>query len=463
MRGEKVSKSGDFSQGSIAATVLRMAAPITLAEIVHVLYNLVDRMFIARIPEIGTAALSGIGIAFPLITLISGFANLCGTGGNPLCSIARGEGDKERARSIMESSFSMLLLIGVALMIILLLLAEPILGAMGGDEETLPYALEYINIYLLGTVFTMISLGMNPFINGMGFAKVGMGTVLIGAVLNIVLDPIFIFVFDMGVKGAAIATVISQFVSAAWVLIFLTGKRTLLKIEKLRIDTNEAGGILRLGATGFMFKFSNSIAQAVVNLTLKQFAGALSTLYIAAMSIINSIREVISQPLSGITTAAVPIMSYNYGAAKHSRVKETIKFMTKAALGYNVAAWLLLMLAPGILIAIFTGDAQLTELTIKCLRIYYATYFMMSFQLAGQNTFVALNRPKYALFFSILRKLILIVPLTLLLPRIGMGVDGVFWAEVISQLLGASACFATMYFTIYKKLPPEIKGPSRKS
>ncbi len=462
MRGEKVSKSGDFSQGSIAATVLRMAAPITLAEIVHVLYNLVDRMFIARIPEIGTAALSGIGIAFPLITLISGFANLCGTGGNPLCSIARGEGDKERARSIMETSFSMLLLIGVALMIILLLLAEPILGAMGGDEETLPYALEYINIYLLGTVFTMISLGMNPFINGMGFAKVGMGTVLIGAVLNIVLDPIFIFVFDMGVKGAAIATVISQFVSAAWVLIFLTGKRTLLKIEKLRIDTNEAGGILRLGATGFMFKFSNSIAQAVVNLTLKQFSGALSTLYIAAMSIINSIREVVSQPLSGITTAAVPIMSYNYGAAKHSRVKETIRFMTKAALGYNVMAWLLLMTAPGILIAIFTGDTQLTELTIKCLRIYYATYFMMSFQLAGQNTFVALNRPKYALFFSILRKLILIVPLTLLLPRIGMGVDGVFWAEVISQIVGASACFATMYFTIYKKLPPDAERPAGK-
>ncbi len=463
MRREKVSKSGDFSQGSIAATVLRMAAPITVAEIVHVLYNLVDRMFIARIPEIGTAALSGIGIAFPLITLISGFANLCGTGGNPLCSIARGEGDNKRARRIMETSFSMLLLIGVALMIILRLLAEPILSAMGGDEETLPYALEYINIYLLGTVFTTISLGMNPFINGMGFAKVGMGTVLIGAVLNIVLDPIFIFVFDMGVKGAAIATVISQFVSAAWVLIFLTGKRTLLKIEKLRIDPDLARRILNLGATGFMFKFSNSVAQAVVNLTLKQFAGALSTLYIAAMSIINSIREVVSQPLSGITVASVPVMSYNYGAAKHSRVKETIRFMTKFALAYNVAAWLLLMTAPGILIAIFTGDSQLTELTIKCLRIYYASYFFMSFQLAGQNTFVALNCPKYALFFSILRKLILIVPLTLLLPRIGMGVNGVFWAEVISQIVGATACFATMYFTIYKKLPSDIKCPARKS
>ena len=460
MTTQNQTKKGDFSQGSIPKTVLRMGIPIALAEIVHVLYNIVDRMFIGHIPGFGTAALSGVGIAFPLVTLITGFANLCGTGGNPLCSIARGEGDNERAQRIMETAFTMLLLISAVLTVVLFIFAEPLLTAMGGDEETMPYALEYFRIYVAGTVFVLIGLGMNPFINGMGFPKVGMGTVVIGAVLNIILDPLFIFVFHMGVKGAAIATILSQFVGSVWVIRFLTGKKTLLRITRLHMDRREVPRILKLGVTGFTFKFSTSAAQAVVNMTLKSFGGAASTLYIGAFSIINSMREVISQPINGINQASVPVMSFNYGARNYDRVKKAIRFMIASALLYNFAAWIVVFTHPAQLIGIFTGDSELVQTAIPCLHIYYAAYFMMSFQTGGQNTFVALNKPKYAVFFSMLRKLILVVPLTILLPRIGFGVMGVFYAEMLSQIIGASLCSITMYFRIYRRLPKENGQPS---
>lgn len=446
---------GDYSQGSISKTVIRMAIPITLAELVHVLYNLVDRMYIGHIKDVGTAALSGVGIAFPLITLIGAFANLCGTGGNPLCSITRGEGNNEKAARILKSAFTMLLISGAALTIVMFLFAEPLLGLMGGDAETLPYALDYFKIYVIGIIPVLISLGMNPFINGMGFTKVGMGTVLIGAALNIALDPLFIFTLDMGIKGAAIATVISQTVSAIWVIVFLTGRRTLLKLDGLAVDRTESGRIIKLGVTGFMFKFSNSVAQAIVNMTLKEFGGAASTLYIGAMSIINSLREVVMMPISGITTAAVPVMSFNYGARLYSRVKKTIKFMFGSSFIYNLAAWALVMFLPVPLIKIFTTDPTLISTTVTCLRVYFGVYFLMTMQSSGQNTFIALNKPKFAVFFSTLRKLILIVPFTIILPRVGFGVMGVFYAEMFSQIIGATACFATMIFTQYRKLPED--------
>ena len=437
-----------------------MGIPIALAEIVHVLYNVVDRIFIGHIPGVGTAALSGVGIAFPLISLVTAFANLCGTGGNPLCSMARGQGNNERAQRILETAFTMLLGFSAVLTVVLFLFARPFLAAMGGDAETLPYAVNYFRIYVAGTVFVLISLGMNPFINGMGFPKIGMGTVLIGAVLNIALDALLLFVFHMGVEGAAIATVISQFVSAVWVIRFLTGKKTLLRISRIHLDMEEVPRILKLGITGFMFKFSNSVAQTVVNLTLKTFGGAASTLYIGAFSIINSMREVISQPISGINGASVPVMSFNYGARNYDRVRKTIRFMIAAALIYNIAAWLVVFTHPEQLIRLFTADDVLVKTAIPCLHIYYAAYFMMSFQTGGQNTFVALNKPKYAVFFSMLRKLFLIVPLTIALPRLGFGVMGVFYAEMASQIIGASLCSITMYFRIYRRLPKENGQPS---
>ena len=460
MTTQNQTKKGDFSQGSIPKTVLRMGIPIALAEIVHVLYNVVDRIFIGHIPGVGTAALSGVGIAFPLISLVTAFANLCGTGGNPLCSMARGQGNNERAQRILETAFTMLLGFSAVLTVVLFLFARPFLAAMGGDAETLPYAVNYFRIYVAGTVFVLISLGMNPFINGMGFPKIGMGTVLIGAVLNIALDALLLFVFHMGVEGAAIATVISQFVSAVWVIRFLTGKKTLLRISRIHLDMEEVPRILKLGITGFMFKFSNSVAQTVVNLTLKTFGGAASTLYIGAFSIINSMREVISQPISGINGASVPVMSFNYGARNYDRVRKTIRFMIAAALIYNIAAWLVVFTHPEQLIRLFTADDVLVKTAIPCLHIYYAAYFMMSFQTGGQNTFVALNKPKYAVFFSMLRKLFLIVPLTIALPRLGFGVMGVFYAEMASQIIGASLCSITMYFRIYRRLPKENGQPS---
>ncbi|MBQ6663500.1 MAG: MATE family efflux transporter [Firmicutes bacterium] len=449
------SRKGDFSVGSVPVTVLKLGIPIAMAEVVHVLYNIVDRMFIGHISGVGTAALSGVGIAFPLISLITAFANLCGTGGNPLCSMARGRGDNEKARRIMETAFTMLIGLGALLTVFFLIFARPVLIAVGGDEETLPYALSYFRIYVAGTVFVLISLGMNPFINGMGFSRVGMGTVLIGAILNTILDPLFIFVFHMGVRGAAIATVISQLVSTVWVVRFLTGKKTLLRITRLHLDWRLALSIVKLGATGFMFKFSNSVAQTVVNLTLKQFGGLASTLYIGAFSIINSLREVISQPINGINSAGVPVMSFNYGAGNYDRVRRVIRFMLASALTYNLILWLIVFTHPAQLLGLFSNDAALIQTGIPCVHAYYAAYFMMSFQTTGQNTFVALNKPKYAVFFSMLRKLFLVVPLTLLLPRLGLGVMGVFYAEMLSQIIGASLCFLTMYRRVYKKLPTQ--------
>lgn len=443
---------GDFSQGSIAQNILKLAIPMILSELVHVLYNLVDRMYIGHIPAVGTAALTGVGIALPLITLITAFASLCGTGGAPLCAISRGGGDDQTAQAIMETAFTLLLLFAGILTAVFTVAKEKALILVGADSETLPYALDYFNIYLLGTVFVLISLGMNPFINTQGFSKIGMGTVLVGAVLNIILDPVFIFVFKMGVQGAAAATVISQFFSALWVICFLTGPSAPLRLQRLRLERTLVLQILRLGVTGFVFKLTNSATQAVVNSVLRFWGGAASTLYIGSMSVINSLREIISQPISGITGGAQPVIGYNYGAKLYARVSRSIRFMLFSTLAYNLAAWAVLMLAPGLLVRLFTPDEVLIQHCIPCLRIYFSAFFMMSFQMTGQNTYVGLNRPKLAVFYSLFRKVVLVIPLTLLLPYTRLGVMGVFYAEMISQIIGASFCFMTMVFTIWKKL-----------
>ena len=442
----------DFSKGSIAGNILRLAIPITLAEFVHVLYNIVDRMFIGHIPEVGTAALSGVGVAFPLITLSAAFSNLCRTGGSPLFSIERGKGESERARRIMENTFTLIILFSAVLVVVFLLFGKDLLAVLGGDEETLPYAAGYFGIYTLGIPFSLISLSMNSFINAQGFGRIGMLTVIIGAALNTALDPIFIFTLGLGVRGAAIATVISQFVSALWVIGFLCGKRVLIRLTGLHLDADIVKRILKLGVTGFMFRFSNSVAQSVVNMTLRLFGGASGTLYIGAMSVINSVREIISMPVSGTTEGATPVIGYNYGAKLYDRVCKAIKFMMTSCLAFTTLSWAVIHLFPEALFGIFTDDAALIATTVSCAHVYYAVHFLMALQMGGQNTFIALNLPKRALTFSILRKFVLIVPLTLILPRVGLGVMGVFWAEAASQMIGATSCFLTMYFTVYRKL-----------
>ena len=445
-------RKGDFSQGKVSRNILRLGLPMMLAELVHVLYNIVDRMYIGHMPDSGTVALTGLGICFPLITLIGAFANLCSTGGATLATIARGEEKDDTAGRIMGTSFTMLLIIGAFLTSVLFLAAPPILRLLGGDDVTLPAALGYFRIYVLGTIPVLISLGMNAFINAQGFPRIGMMTVIIGAALNIALDPLLIYTFGMGVRGAALATVISQTASALWVLFFLRSSRAALRLTRLVMDREQLKNIVKLGLTGFTFRVTNSLTQAIVNIMLKAWGGALSTLYVGAMSLINSIREIISLPNNGIVAGGQSVMSYNYGAKEYRRVSECIRFIFLCGLFFNTAMWAMLMFAPRPLIGLFTSDNQLIEKTIECSRIYFGAFPFMALQLTGQSTFVSLNRPAHALIFSTLRKVVLVAPLTLLLPGLGLGVHGVFWAELISQVTGASACFITMYLLIWRKM-----------
>ena len=445
---------GDFSKGSVPRIIMKLSIPIFLAELVHIAYNIVDRAFIGRIPVNGTAALTGVGVAFPLITLITAFGNFGMMGGAPLASIARGEGDNKKAQRIQETTLSFLLIVGAVLTIGLYIFTPQLLALMGGNEDTLPFAIDYFHIYVLGTIPVLISLGMNNFINSQGFPVIGMMTVLIGAALNIVLDPILISVAGMGVKGAALATVISQVISAIWAMWFLCGKKPIVPIRELKMNGEDLKNILKLGVTGFTFKGTNSIVQTIVNVTLKTWSGtqALSTLYIGVMTVINSIREIILCPVNGVASGTTPVTSFNYGAKKPDRVVKAIKFLLTAGLIICAIFWLIMVLVPQIMFAIFTPDPELIELGKTCGRVYFIVFPLMALQLTGQNTFVALNMPKYSLFFSMLRKIILIAPLTILLPYTGMGVMGVFWAETVSQIVGSLATFTTMYFKVWRPM-----------
>ena len=326
-------QKNDFTQGSIAKNILNLAIPLTVAQLTVVLYNVVDRAFIGHIEGIGRDAFTGIGLVMPVTYIITAFANLCGTGGAPLCSIARGRGNIQRARQIMGCAFSLLVLLGVALTALFYLFHEPFLYLVGGSPETVPHAKSYLLIYLAGTIPVMISLGMNPFINAQGFGRTGMMTVLLGAVINLILDPVFIFLLHMGVQGAALATVIAQTCSAIWVLVFLQGKKAILRLNRtdMALDLPILKRIISLGLTGFTFSITNSLVQALGNSQLQAFGaaegGAMGDLYVAAMTAITSVREIILQPLQGLTQGAQPVIGYNYGAVQYSRVKKCIFFI----------------------------------------------------------------------------------------------------------------------------------------
>lgn len=442
----------DFTKGSIVNNILKLAAPMIVAQIVHVLYNIVDRIYIGMMPDNATLAMTGIGLTLPIVSIIIAFTNLFGMGGAPLSSIARGKGDVEEAEAIMGNSFLLLIVFGILLTILGLIFKEPILMLFGASSETLPYANNYITIYLMGSVFVMIGLGMNSFINSQGFGKAGMITVLIGAIINIILDPIFIFVLDMGVKGAAIATIISQFISSVWILLFLSGKKTILrlKIKNFKLKENRVKRIINLGFSGFVMAITNSIVQVMCNATLQLYGG---DLYVGIMTVINSIREVVQLPVTGFTNAAQPVIGYNYGAHSYKRVRSAIKFTSIICVIYTLLAWGILNLFPIFFIRIFNKDTLLISNGLPALRIYFFGYFMMAFQFAGQSTFIALGKSRYAIFFSLLRKAIIVVPLTLILPRIfNLGTTGVFLAEPISNFIGGAACFLTMIKTVWPEL-----------
>lgn len=441
----------DFSKGPVWKNIVSQAVPLTIAQLVQLLYNVVDRVYIGHMEDGNSLALTGVGLTFPIVTLIMAFTALFGMGGVPLFSMERGKGDEKKAGRIMGNSFGLLLISSIVLTILGYGFCKPILFAFGASEASFAYAKSYLDIYLIGTIFSVISTGMNGYINAQGFPKIGMLSIVIGAAVNIVLDSVFIFVFHMGVAGAALATIISQAISAVWVLHFLTGKNVMipLKRENIRIRKGITKDIFRLGTSNFIMQGTNCFVQVACNATLQSYGG---DLYVGIMTVTNSIREIFMLPISGIVQGAQPVISYNYGAKKYDRVKAGIRFNTIIGVTYTMFAWALVLTAPRLWFGIFSDDVQMLEAGIDMVKIYFFGFVFMALQFAGQSTFQALGDAKHAIFFSLLRKAIIVVPLTLILPMFGFGVKGVFLAEPISNVIGGIACYMTMRLTVYRKL-----------
>ncbi len=444
----------DFSKGTVWQNIMSQSIPLILAQLVQLFYNVVDRIYIGHIPGADSMALTGIGLVFPLTTLIAAFTFLFGTGGTPLFSIARGAGEEKRAEKILGNTFSLLLGTSIVLFLFCYLLRRPILYLFGASDASYLYADAYLKIYLLGTSFTMLATGLNGFINAQGFPRIGMLTTLLGAVLNLALDPVFIFGLHMGVSGAALATVLSQLVSCAWVVRFLTGKKALYRIQKkhLRVSGKLTREIIALGMSGFIMQGTNCLVQVVCNATLKIYGG---DLYVGIMTVINSAREILSLPVSGITNGAQPVLGYNYGAKNYHKVRQGIRFTAVLGILYTLLAWLLVIMSPHLLLSVFTKDTAMIAAGVNAMRLYFFGFFFMAFQFTGQSAFTALGYSRHAIFFSLLRKAVIVAPLTILLPKLGFGVDGVFLAEPVSNAIGGLACFITMYFSLYMKLKKE--------
>lgn len=451
--GRAGKEKNDFSKGSVIKNILTLALPMTLAQLINVLYNIVDRIYIGMIPENATLSLTGMGLCLPIISIVMAFANLFGMGGAPLCSIERGRGNEKEAEAIMGNAFVMMVAVGILLTVLGLKFKRPMLYLFGASDATIGYAEAYITIYLIGNIFVMTGLGMNSFINSQGFGTVGMMTVLLGAVANIVLDPVFIFVLRMGVRGAALATILSQFLSAVWIISFLTGKRTILKLRPpaMKLKGDRVLRIIGLGMSGFTMAITNSSVQIMYNTMLQKFGG---DLYVGIMTVINSVREVISMPVNGVTNSAQPVMGFNYGAGEYGRVRKSIVFMSAVCIIYTVIVWLFVHEFPDFFIRIFNREGELVEAGIPAMRVYFFGFFMMSLQFAGQAVFVGLGKSKNAVFFSIFRKVIIVIPLILILPSVfHLGTAGILMAEPISNFIGGTACFGTMMLTVW----PELK------
>ncbi len=452
--------SNDLGRGSIGKLLFKLAVPAILAQIINALYNIVDRIYIGRIPETGDLALTGIGLTFPILMLITAFSSLIGMGGAPCAAIKMGEGKKAEAEKILGNSLSALLVISAILMVFFYSFKGPLLMMFGASSNTFGYANDYLSIYLLGTISVQLALGMNPFINTQGFAGMGMATVLIGAISNIILDPIFIFGFGMGVKGAAIATIISQTISAVWVMWFLLGKKTKLKIRKsnMKISKKILLPIVALGVAPFIMQATESLVNIVLNKSLfiygsKVGGEAYGDTAVGAMTIISSVLQVMLMPISGLAQGAQPIISYNYGANNMDRVKKTFKVLFISSVTMALTLWAMVMIFPGFFVSLFNDKPELTEMTIWGMRIFLSMIWVMGAQMACQQTFIALGQAKISLFLALLRKVILLVPLVLILP-LGLGFNGIFYAEPIADTLAATTtviCFVLSYKKIIQK------------
>jgi len=448
-------KKIDFENGTITDNILSASIPMLVAQLLNLLYNVVDRIYIARIPYIGTTAIGAVGICFPVIVIITAFANLFGSGGTPLFSIYRGRKKNKEAALIMDTSFSMLCAGAFILMSCGMLFSKPILMVFGASDSTIVYAYPYMMIYLIGTIPSMLALGLNPYINAQGYSTTGMISVAIGAVFNFILDPLFIFVFGLGVNGAAVATVISQCLSAMFTIYFLTHKSELkmrfLKKSELAECAGYAKNIISLGTAGFIMQVTNSLVTICCNNVLAVTGG---DIYISVMTIVSSVRQLVDTPIHAINEGSSPVISYNYGAGKPTRIRKAIAVLSIMTLAYTAVMWSIIIFAPGVLISIFSSDISLLSDAIVALKQYFAAFIFMDLQYIGQTVFKSLNKKKHAIFFSLLRKVIIVVPLTYIMPyTFNMGTAGVFLAEPVSNVIGGSICFITMLCTVL----PELK------
>ncbi|HJD01601.1 MAG TPA: MATE family efflux transporter [Candidatus Mediterraneibacter excrementavium] len=436
--------------------LLKLALPTVAAQLINMLYNIVDRIYIGHIPEIGAAALTGVGVCMPLIMIVSAFAALVGYGGAPRASIFMGKKDRASAEKTLGNCFVLQILISVVLTAVLLIWNRDLLMAFGASENTIEYGVRYMNIYALGTVFVEITLGMNAFITAQGFAKTGMLSVLIGAVANIILDPVFIFGLDMDVQGAALATIISQALSCIWVVHFLCGKKTYLKIRKanLRLSPKIILPCLALGVATFIMQASESVISVCFNSSLQKYGGDVA---VGAMTILTSVMQFAMLPLQGLGQGAQPIISYNYGAGDAGRVRGAFRLLLKVSLGYATLLWLLVMLLPGGFAAMFTSDAALLDYTRTALRIYMAAMFLMGIQMACQMTFNALGKATESIIVAVMRKFVLLIPLIYIMPHVirGNQTMGVYLAEPIADTLAVT--FTALLFTVqFRKIIKKI-------
>ena len=439
----------------VGKLLLSLALPAIAAQIVNLLYNMVDRIYIGHIPEVGDLALTGLGVAFPIITLIVAFASLVGAGGAPRASIAMGKGDSETAEQILGNCVFTLISLALVLTVIFVAFAEPILYAFGASEDTIVYALPYMRIYAMGTVFVQISTGLNAFITAQGYSGTAMKTVMIGAGMNLILDPIFIFAFGMGVKGAAVATVLSQAVSATWVIRFLSSNKTTLRIRKLNLRFNWSimGPVLALGVSPFIMQSTESLLSVCFNTSLQKYGGDIA---VGSMTILTSVMQFSMMPLHGLCQGMQPIVSFNYGAKNLARVRKAFLITLACCLGYSTLMWSASMLLPGTLAGIFTTEQNLIQYASWAMRIYMGAICLFGAQIACQQTFVAMGKAVHSLFLAALRKIILLIPLIYILPPFFENkVFAVFLAEPIADFLAVCTTVTLFFCTVWKLMKEE--------
>lgn len=440
----------------VGKLLLNLALPTVTAQLINMLYNIVDRIYIGHIPKAGAMALTGVGVCMPLIMIVAAFAALVGNGGSPRASIAMGKGDNESAEKILGNCFTLQIVISVILTAVLLIWNRDFLMAFGASEDTIEYGVSYMNIYAVGTIFVQLTLGMNAFITAQGFAKTGMLSVLIGAVANIVLDPIFIFGMNMGVRGAALATIISQSLSCVWVLHFLFGKKTFLRIQtkNLKLKGSIIFPCIALGSSVFVMQASESIISICFNSSLQGYGGDIA---VGAMTILTSVMQFAMLPLQGLGQGAQPIISYNYGARNKKRVKSAYGLLLKVSLLYSVLLWAMVMLFPRAFAGLFTSDTALMDFTESALRIYVAALFSFGIQMACQMTFMSIGNAKASIIVAVMRKFVLLIPLIYLMPQIFTAdkTKAVYMAEPVADILAVT--FTVILFAHqFKKALAEI-------